>query len=49
MSFKYNLIPSEQIMILVTENSEYSSSYSYRVFEEFYEQEDADYGKILEN
>ena len=39
---KYNLIPSDHITIIITENCEYSTNYEYRVFSEYYS--DIDYG-----
>ncbi len=39
---KYNLVPSDYITIIITENGEYSSNYVYRVFSEYYS--DIDYG-----
>ena len=39
---RYNLVPSEYAVMIVTENGEYSTDYIYRVFSEYYA--DSDYG-----
>lgn len=39
---KFNLVPSEYVSIIITDDGEYSTNYVYRVFSEYYS--DVDYG-----